>query len=186
MNELAACSYKISSSSDSTLAIEVTKIGLRRRRQKYTLRFDKFEGEMTFAKGDPPAFRLAVRIDPRSGVCCDAHLSKRRRRAIADFARKALTSDPHRDMTFTAQTLQPKPIRGYAVDGVLQIGGITRVIKANTVMSPVRQGWLQLDGDAMFRLSDFDLPRPSSLFGLFNTKDEVDVRLLLWAAPVEV
>ena len=66
---------------------------------------------------------------------------------------------------------------------VLQIGGITRVVKVNAVLSVRAKDYLQIDGDTRFRLTDFDLPRRSWLFGLFKTKDEVKVRLLLWATP---
>ena len=53
----------------------------------------------------------------------------------------------------------------------------------NAVLSVRSKDYLQIDGDTRFRLTDFDLPRRSWLFGLFKTKDEVEVTLLLWAAP---
>jgi polyisoprenoid-binding protein YceI len=178
-----ALSYTISPSNDSTLAIEVSKTGLRRRPQKRTLVLDKFQGELTFARNDPTTFRLTLTIDPQSIGCCDAHLSAKKRRKVAAFARAALTTNSHPQITFTSTSLCPKPIRGFVIDGVLQVRGITRVVKMSAVLNPVRKDWLQLDGDATFRLTDFDLPRPSSFFGLFGTKDEVVVRLLLWPAP---
>jgi polyisoprenoid-binding protein YceI len=177
-----AFAYRILPSNDSTLAIEVSKTGLRRRR-KHILFFEKFEGELRFVEEDPEASRVSLLIDAASAVCRDAWLNERKKHAVTAFARDVLSANGHSEIRFSSTAIRSKPLRGYVVEGELQIRGIRRVIKVNTVLGRTRKDSLQMDGDATVRLSDFDLPRPSSLMGLIGTKDEAEVRLLLWAIP---
>jgi polyisoprenoid-binding protein YceI len=182
MAESATC-YTISPSNDSTLALEVSKTGLRRHK-KHLLFFDKFSGEMRFAKNDPAAFAMTLTIDAASAVCRDAWLSEKKRRAVAEFARRhALAANIHPEIRFTAHSIRAKELRGFTVQGLLQIRGMGRVIKVNTLFGTMRKDCLQIDGDATLSLGDFGLPRPSAMFGLIGTKDEAAVRLLLWAIP---
>jgi polyisoprenoid-binding protein YceI len=182
MPELAT-SYTISPSVDSTLAIEVSRTGLKRRK-KHTLFFEKFSGEMCYAEKDPGAFKMTLTIDATSVTCRDPWLSERKRRAVADFVRQnALAANIHPEIRFTSTSISAKPLRGFVVEGSLQIRDTARVVRVNTVLGAVLRDWIQLDGDALLRLSDFGLPRRSALFGLIGTKDEAVVRLLLWAIP---
>jgi polyisoprenoid-binding protein YceI len=178
-----ATSYTITPSHDSTLAIEVYKTGLRRSK-KHILFFEKFNGEMRFAENDPGAFEITLTIDAKSAVCRDAWLNERKRRAVAEFASKdALAADTHAEIRFTSNSLRAKAMRGFVVEGVLQIRDTAHVLRVSAVLGPMRKDCLQIDGDATLRLSDFGLPRPSALFGLIGTKDEAALRLLLWATP---
>jgi polyisoprenoid-binding protein YceI len=178
MAELAR-SYTILPSNDSTVAVEVCRSRFGRR-QKYILYFESFRGEMTFARDDLAAFKIQLNIDPRSVACFRNGLSEKTRRKVADFARDLLASGG-REIQFTAGSLRAKPLRGYAIEGVLHVRGISRVVTISAVLSPLRKDTLQIDGDSAIRLSDFDLPCPSSLFGLLSTRDEAPIRLLLWA-----
>jgi polyisoprenoid-binding protein YceI len=182
MSDAIAMSYKIAPSDDSTLAIEISRTGFRKSK-KHALSFDSFEGELTFSGGSPEVFKMALTIDARNVACRDSRLKARKRRSFTEFARNALGKDTHRQVRFTSTSLRAKPLRGFVIEGVLQVGGITRVVKVNAVFSVRGNDLLQIDGDTTFRLTDFDLPRRSWLFGLFTTKDEVEVRLLLWATP---
>jgi polyisoprenoid-binding protein YceI len=178
-----APSYTISPSADSTLAIEVSKTGLRRRK-KYLLFFETFTGDMRFADNDAASFQLALSVDAASVVCRDTHLSEKRRAALAEFVRNtALEAKVHPEIRFTSHSLRAKALRGFVVEGALQIRGVTRTVEVNVVLSPRHKESLQVEGDASFRLSDFALPRPSALLGLIGTKDEVAVRILLWGIP---
>jgi len=173
--------YTISPSDDSTLAIEVLRTGLRRRK-KYTLFFDNFSGEMSFAGKEFEDFKMTLTIDASSVVCHDSRLKKSKRRKVADFVRhEALTTNANPEIRFDANAIRAKALRGFVVDGVLQIREAAHAVKVNAVLSSPRKDLIQFDGDTTLRLSDFGLPRPSALFGLIETKDEVGVRLLLWA-----
>ena len=183
MAELA-CSYTILPSNDSTVAVDVSRLSFGRSRCKDTFYFEAFQGEMTFTPDDLAAFKMQLRIDARGVACFRAGLSEKKRLKTADLARKALTAAGRNEIQFTAKSISAKPLRGYLIECVLHVCGISRVVKVNAVFSPVRNGAWQLDCDATIRLSEFDLPCPSSLFGLLSTRDESSVRLLLWAAPL--
>jgi polyisoprenoid-binding protein YceI len=175
--------YTLSPSADSTLAVELAKTGLSRRK-KILLFFEEFSGEMCFAEKNPGAFHLSLRIDAASVVCRDAGLSQKKCRAIAQFARnKALAAAAYPEIRFTSDSMRAKPLRGFVVEGALQIGGVVRTVEVSMVLSPRHKDSLQLDGDAALRLSDFRLPRPAAMLGLSGTKDEAAIRILLWAIP---
>jgi polyisoprenoid-binding protein YceI len=175
--------YTICPSSESTVAVEVFRTGLMRKK-RHALFFENFSGEMRFSGQDPSDFRVVLTIDATSIVCRDAWLSKRRRRAIAEFARKeALATDVHPEIHFSSTCTSAKALRGFLVEGALQIRGLTANVKVNLMVNPIRDGLFQLDGDALLRLTDLGLPRRSSMLGLIGTADEAVAHLLLWATP---
>lgn len=178
-----AKSYSISPSNDSTLALEVCRTGLSRR-QKHILFFEKFSGEMHFAENDAAGFKISLTIDTNSVVCRDGRLSEKKRREVAEFARRSvLAADTYPEIRFTSNSIRAKELRGCVVEGLLQVRGTAAALKVGTVLSRVRKDCVQIEGDATLRLSNFGLVRPSAMFGLIGTKDEVEVRLLLWGIP---
>jgi polyisoprenoid-binding protein YceI len=178
-----ATSYTISPSGDSTLAIEISKTGLSRRK-KHLLFFERFSGEMCFAENNPAAFKLTLSVDAASVVCRDDKLSEKKRRAISEFVRNnVLAATGHPEIRFTSNSIRAKALRGFVVEGTLKIRDTARTVEVSTVLSPRRADYFQIDGDATLRLSDFALPRPSTLFGLIGTKDEAPLRILLWGIP---
>ncbi|HZQ55697.1 MAG TPA: YceI family protein [Bryobacteraceae bacterium] len=182
MTELAA-PYTISPSNDSTLAIEVFKTGLYRRK-KHILFFEKYNGELWFTPDRPEASQVRLVVEAASVVCRDIWLSEKKRQAVSQFVRKeALDASTYPLIEFTSTRLCAKQLRGFTVEGVLKIRGVTRVVKVNVVLSPRKNDRFQVDGDATLRLSDFSVPRPAALFGLAGTKNEALIRLLLWALP---
>lgn len=149
------------------------------RHKKHLLFFENFAGEMCFAEKNPAAFKLTLGIDASSLVCRD-----KKRSTIAEFARnKALDAAAYPEIRFTSHSIRAKPLRGFVVEGALQIGGTMRTVEVSMVLSPRQKDSIQLDGDTALRLSDFALPRPSAFLGLIRTKDEVAIRILLWAVP---
>ena len=154
------------------------------RHKKYLLFFEKFTGEMCFAEKNPAAFKLTLMVDAASVICRAANLSEKKRSAVAEFARnKALNATAYPEIRFTSHSIRAKPLRGFVVEGALEVCGAMRTVEVSIVLSPRHKDSLQLDGDAALRLSEFGLPRPSALFGLIRTKDEVAIRILLWAIP---
>ncbi len=173
--------YTISPSIDSTLALEVFKTGLKRGK-KHMLFFENFRGELSYINERPESSRLDLMVDANSVLCRDAWLRPKQRKAVMSFAKtKALDVAHHPEIRFASSRVSAKPLRGFVVEGVLAIRGITRNIRANIVLTAMSRGRFQIDGDAPFRLSDFGIHPPSSLFGLVGTQDEALLRLLLWA-----
>ncbi len=173
--------YAILPSKDSTLAAEIYKTGLMRRR-KHLLFFEEFRGELSYVPDFPENSVLTMTIDAGSVVCRDNWLRPKRQAEISRYARsKVLDIEQHPRISFTSHTVVRKPLRGFAVGGTLSIRETTRPVSVNVVVNQTKPEILQIDGDTTFRLSDFGIDRPSSLLGLIGTKDEVLIRLLLWA-----
>lgn len=174
-------SYTISPSEDSTIAIEVSKSRLLRKR-KHLLFFQNFEGTLLFSAAQPENSCLTLSVDATSVLCRDAWLREKKQRRITEYARnQALTADRHPKIQFSSNRITPKPLRGFLVEGILNVCGVTRILKANMVVNPRPDGRLQLDADSGIRLTDFGITPPSSYFGLVGTKDEAVLHLLLWA-----
>jgi polyisoprenoid-binding protein YceI len=174
-------SYTILPSNDSTLAVEVYKTGLMKRKN-HLLFFEGFRGELDYVPHAPERSRVKMTIDTASLVCRDKWLKSRRQEEVSRYARtEILAADRYPHITFTSDRMTEKPIRGFAVEGALTVRDTTRTVNLNIVVNQTKPQTLQIDGDAIFRLSEFEVPRPSSLFGLIGTKDEVLIRLLLWA-----
>lgn len=173
--------YTISPSEDSTVAVEVFKTRLMRKR-KHLFFFQNFGGQLFFSAAQPENARLDLTIDAKSVICRDAWLKVRKQRRITEYARnRALEVDRHPEIQFSSNRIAPKPLRGFVVEGVLKVCGVTRVLKANLVVNARTDGRLQLDADSSIRLTDFGITPPSSYFGLAGTKDVAVLHLLLWA-----
>ncbi len=175
--------YAILPSNDSTIAIEVFRTGLMRRK-KHILFFENFSGSLRYATTHPESSRVDMWIDAKSVVCRDQWLRRKKQQLVTTHVRdEALAADRHGEIRFSSTRICSKPLRGFVVEGELRIRGISRIVKVNVVLSPRGQDRIQVDGDASVSLSDFGIRRPSSLFGLAGTKDEGLIRLLLWATP---
>ncbi len=173
--------YTISASDDSTIAIEIFKTRLMRKR-KHLLFFPNFSGRFFHSSDRPENSRLDLSVDAKSVVCRDQWLKARQQQRITEYARNlALAGDRHPEIHFSSNRVSIKPLRGLIVEGVLNVCGVTRVLKLNLVLSPRSDSRLQLDADASIRLTDFGIKPPSSRFGLAGTKDEALIHLLLWA-----
>lgn len=173
-------SYLILPSDDSTLAIEVCKSGLTRRK-KHLFFLERFGGELTCTGDEPEPSDIRIEIDPTSLVCRDKSLRPKAQEQISRYAQDILAIDRHAEIKFKSSSVSRKAIRGFAVEGILKIRDTSRTVKANIVVNQTKPERLQIDGDAMFRLSEFGINPPSSFFGLVRIKDEVLIRLLLWA-----
>ncbi len=125
--------YTISPSNDSTVAIEVLKTGLLRKR-RHLLVFEKFEGELSYVTEHPELSRVRLCVDSRSVVCRDRWLRKKKQEAVTRYAREAaLAASP--EIRFTSRQISPKPLRGFAVEGVLDICRVTRTVKVNITLT---------------------------------------------------
>jgi polyisoprenoid-binding protein YceI len=178
--------YTISPSNDSTIALEIFKTGLMRGK-KHMLFFENFAGELSFVREHPESSRLDISIDALSVTCRDQWLKPKQQLLVTKYAQnEALAAGRYPDIRFASTRISAKPLRGFVIEGVLTLRGTGRNVRVNVVLSDLKKGRFQIDGDATLRLSDFGIIPPSMLFGLVGTKDEALLRLLLWATePVE-
>ncbi|MGI8960966.1 MAG: YceI family protein [Bryobacteraceae bacterium] len=173
--------YTILPSNDSTLAVEVYKTGLMKRK-KHLLFFEQFRGELCYAPEYPESSKVKLTIDTASLVCRDKWLNAKWQEKVSRYTRnKVLATDRYPHITFASNRVTIKRIRGFAVEGLLNIRDTTQTVNLNLVVNQTKSETLQIDGDAAFCLSQFGIRQPSSLFGLVGTKDEVLIRLLVWA-----
>ncbi|MBV9405002.1 MAG: YceI family protein [Acidobacteriaceae bacterium] len=175
--------YTLSPSNDSTIAIEVFKTGMMRRK-KHILFFETFNGTLHYAADEPQASSVDILVDARSVLCRDTWLSKKKQEQVTAYARhQALEADQYPDIRFSSTRIATKELRGFVAEGELKIRGVGRMMKVNVVLSPMKRDRFQVDGDATVCLSDFGIKPPSRLFGLAGTNDQALVRFLLWATP---
>ena len=175
--------YTISPSEDSTVAIEVFKTGLWRRK-KHILFFEKFNGTLRYCADHPESSSVDLIVDARSAVCRDAWLKPRKQQEVTRYVREeALGATLHPDIRFSSTHIEPKELRGFVVEGDLAVRGTGRKVRVNLVLNPRKHERLQVDGDANVRLTEFGIKPPNRMFGLIGTKDEALIRMLLWASP---
>jgi polyisoprenoid-binding protein YceI len=176
--------YTISPSVDSTLALEVFKTGLMRRK-KHVLFFERFSGTLSYIAHKPECSRADIVVDANSITCRDPWLNPKQRQQLMQYCKQeALVSDGHQQICFCSRRISAKPLRGFEVEGELKVCDVGRIVKVNVVLSERKHDIFQIDGDTTVRLSDFGIKPPSSMFGLIGTRDEALVRILLWARPV--
>ena len=175
--------YTILPSEDSTLALEVSKTGLMKAR-KHALIFERFKGELRFAPDQLEVSCLKITIDAQSLICRDKWLKPKKQQAIAQYAKnEALVVDCFPEIKFTSTRISHKALRGFLVEGTLQICDVTKAVKVNIVLNPSKKTRLQIDGDANLKMSDFGIKPPSSFLPFARTEDQALVRILLWATP---
>ncbi len=175
--------HTISSSNESAIAIEVFETRLMRK-HKHTLIFESFTGELHFRPDHPERSRLSLDVDAKSVVCRDRFLKQSKQRRVAEYVRDlVLEANSYPNIHFFSDRLSAKALRGYVMEGELNLRGTVRTLKMNVVLNERKDERLQIDADAKFQLSNFGIKPPSSLFGLIGTRDEVLVQMLLWTAP---
>jgi polyisoprenoid-binding protein YceI len=171
--------YKISPSPDSTLAVEIREAGLIKRKHLFV--FEQYSGSLLYDAEQPLDSALNLSIEASSLVCRDPSDKPKRQQRLTRLAQEeALKAQDHPVLMMESQRFVAKPLRGFVVEGVVRFRGIERNIKANIGFGVLKKNHLQIDADATLRLSDYDLPRPSSLFGLVRTQDEVVLHALIW------
>ena len=174
--------YIIEPSYDTTVAVEVSKTGLLRRR-KHILTFERFKGRLNYSPDSPTASQVSFSIETGSVVCRDKWLKSGKQQHVAEYTRsKVLAADRYPNIEFVSESVSLKHFRGFVIEGVLTIRGVQRPAKLNAVLGPLSGGRFQIDADAPIRLSDFEIEPPSSLLGLIGTADGVVLHVLVWAA----
>ena len=171
--------YTISPSPDSTLAVEINETGLIKR--KHLFIFERFIGRLTYNPDLPLETVLSLKIDAGSVLCKSSHEGPGTREKLTTFARtQALAAGAHPELQIESQYFLAKPLRGFTVEGTSQFKGMQRELKANIGFGVEKNGRLQIDADAIVRLSCFGIAQHTSLFGLNRTSDEAVLHALIW------
>ncbi len=124
---------------------------------------------------------LNLSIEASSVACRDPLQKHKQQEHLTEFARsQGLAAAQHPLITVKSQRFMAKPLRGFVAEGTLSFRGVDRLLKANIGFGVPKKDRLQIDADATLRLSEYDVPRPSSLFGLIRTEDDVVLHALIW------
>jgi polyisoprenoid-binding protein YceI len=171
--------YSILASTDSAILVEVLHTRLVKK-HRYALSFDDFTGELYYVQNHPEKSQLTLSIAAHSITCRDRRLSATKQRSIAKYAKDlVLTPSP---IQFCSRQISAKALRGFAVEGTLTIRGTARPLKMNAIFGAPNVDHLEIEGDFIFRFSEFDLTTPSWFFGMTKIDDQALVQFHMHAA----
>ncbi len=176
--------YTILPSPDSTLAVETSESGPRSRKHLFT--FDRFHGSLLYNPDQPLNSTLTLTIDAASVICRSSRLKQAALQTLSRYvAEEALSSSRFPQIHLASTHFSAKPLRGYVAEATLDFRGGEYPLKANIGFGVLKNERVQIDADASLSLTRLGIARPSSLFGLVQTADEIVLHALIWglAAP---
>jgi polyisoprenoid-binding protein YceI len=172
--------YTIRPTSESSVAVQVFKSGLMARR-KHILFVEHYSGLVDFDGEHPERSRVEIFFDANSVVSRDQWLKSEKRQELVAFVQnEVLAVDRHAQIVFSSDRVERKSATRFELEGTLKIRGNSRQVACEVILLTHGKDRLEIDGTARIKLSDFDIDRPTALFGLIGTKDEINLHLLLW------
>lgn len=172
--------YTIRPTSESSVAVQVFKVGLMAGR-KHTLFVEHYSGLVEYDSEHPEKSRVEIFFDANSVVSRDEWLNSEKRGQLVAFVQnEILAVDRHAQIAFSSGRVERKSSTRFELEGTLSIRGSSRQVACEAVVLTHGKDRLEVDGTARIKLSDFEIDRPSACFGLIRTKDEVNLRFLLW------
>lgn len=98
-------------------------------------------------------------------------------RAMEEDAYEALKADRHREITFKLRsaTVTPKTATHYivAAKGALTVAGVTREVTLKMYSNIGTDGAVTFTGSQVVRMSDYNVERPTLLFGAIKAGDDM-------------
>lgn len=178
--------YIIRPTGESSVAAQVFRSGLMGRR-KHVLFLQQYSGEVDYDCENPENSRVQLVFDATSVVCRDQRLKPEKRQSFLAFVQKEiLAADDHEQITFSSNRINRISSTRFQLEGTLNLRGHAKPLLFEVVVIPNGKDRLEIDGTAQLRMTDYGIDRPTALFGLIGTRDEVVLRFLLWperAAP---
>jgi polyisoprenoid-binding protein YceI len=154
-------------------------------RRKHTFFVEQYSGLVEYDSEHPEKSRVEIFFDANSVVSRDEWINSEKRRELVAFVQnEILTIDRHAQIAFSSGRVERKSSTRFELEGTLTIRDNSRQVACEVVIVPHGKGRLEVDGTARITLSDFHIERPSALFGLIGTKDEINLRFLLWPERV--
>ena len=172
--------YIIRPTSESSVAAHVFKSGLMARR-KHVLFLQQYSGEVDYDCENPENSRVQLVFDASSVVCRDQWLKPEKRQSFLAFVQKEILAvDVHEKITFSSNRINRISSTRFQLEGTLNLRGRAKPVLFEVVVIQNGKDRLEIDGTVQLRMSDYGIDRPTALFGLIGTKDEVVLRFLLW------
>jgi polyisoprenoid-binding protein YceI len=177
---MAKTAYLIQPTSESSISAEFFQTGLRRGR-KNILFFGRYEGTLTYDADQPEQSQATLMVEAASVICRDQALKPEKRAEHTRHVREnLLATSQFPTMTFSTERITSLGRHRFRVEGPLTLRGITKTGAFEVTVVALGNDRMEVDASGSIRLSDYELPRPSSFFGLIGTRDEVRLRVLLW------
>jgi polyisoprenoid-binding protein YceI len=174
--------YSVLASTDSAIIVEVLHTKLLKK-HKYVLSFDDFTGEFYYVQNHPEKSWLTLEVAAQSITCRDRRLSATKQRRIAKYARNlVLNSITPSTIQFASRQISAKALRGFAVEGTLSVRGTERPLKMNVIFAVPSVDQLEIEGDFIFRFSEFGIKTPSLFFGMIKIDNQALVQFHMHAA----
>jgi polyisoprenoid-binding protein YceI len=172
--------YIIRPTSESSVAAQVFKSGLLARR-KHVLFLQQYRGEVDYDCENPENSRVQMVFDATSAVCRDQWLKSGKRESFLTFVQKEiLAADDYEKITFSSNRINRISSTRFQLEGTLNLRGHAKPVLVDVTVIQNGKDRLEIDATAQLRMSDYGIDRPTELFGLIGTKDEVVLRFLLW------
>jgi polyisoprenoid-binding protein YceI len=154
-------------------------------RRKHVLFLQQYSGEVDYDCENPENSRVQLVFDATSVVCRDEWLKPEKRESFLAFVQKEmLAADDHEKITFSSDRINRISSTRFHLEGTLNLRGRAKPLLFVVVVIQNGKDRLEIDGTAQLRMSDYGIHRPSTLFGLIGTRDEVVLRFLLWPERV--
>ncbi len=103
--------------------------------------------------------------------------------AMDDAAYRALKADQYKDIEFhlASANVEPRGDHGYLVtaEGTLTVAGVTRAVTLTMHSHLSPDGSITFTGAQNLRMSDYNVERPSLLFGVIKARDEMTLNYTL-------
>lgn len=168
------------------LVLLVEKTGLLAGKQ-HRLLFPEYSGTVTYFRDKPTLSSVQFKADVNSLKVTDAWIKEQDRKKIYEYtlSDKMLDARQYPELSFVSREMAKigEPAR-YQVDGTLSIRGKQKPVTVTVNIVDAGAGGVTVEGKCGFRLSDFDLKRPSAALGTIGTKDEVAVTFRMLAKRV--
>lgn len=147
----------------------------------WTMDVEVINGDILFEDDEavPSIEKLSVEIPVKEVVTS--------RSSMQEKAHKALKKDEYPTITFTSSDVNVSKSQesGFAVfaNGNLTIAGTTRPVEVVAKGERQEDGSFAIKGDYEFKLSTFDIERPSAMFGALTVADEIRLSFDVVLAP---
>jgi len=170
--------YCIRPTSESSVSVEIFGRGLRLRKRVFF--FERFTGGLDYNFEQPESSKAMLIIETDSVTCRDELLSVgKRKKLVAQVKDELLQSATFPQIVFTSERIRQSSQHRFDFQGTLTICGKSRPVTVD-VAAIVTKHRVELDANAVVKMSDYRMQPSRSLTGIFGVKDAVSLRCLLW------
>jgi polyisoprenoid-binding protein YceI len=165
--------YSIRPNESNRLELRVAKAGIYRGKVHVFL-FPQYSGSLVYDSQKPEASQVNVTISARDIKLTDTWLSEKDFKSVQEYALKdMLAAEKYPDIAFISAAVRAIDPTHFEVRGTLTIRGLAKPSVLNVTLEAPAKAALRLRGDAIIRLTDYELKPPKAALGLIGTENEM-------------